>query len=109
MSEPFHNDDDDDADDDDDLDEERVSNSSSSAGGRMHRKDGSGPGLDDSSSIHKRNTLPQLVAHAAASSNAPRPGPGVNGAGGSNSSTNIINGRAPLDGKAAGGAFGRWL
>lgn len=110
VGEPFEDDDDPEDDDDDEYDDRRNS-SSSSANGRRNRQDGSGHGHEDSTgSIHKRTALPQLVAHAAAASTSARPGPGVNGNGASSSSMNIMSGTSnPTDGKAAGGAFGRWL
>lgn len=107
VGEPFEDDDDDDDDEDNELDEHGASSSSSNSEHRS-RRDGSGNGHDDTASLHKRTVLPQLEANAAASMT--RPGPGVNGSGGSMSSANIINGRTnATDGGAAGGAFGRWL
>lgn len=108
----YDDDDDDDAVDDDD---QQGGTSSSGSSERMRRGDGSGHSLEGGSSngsnTNKRNLLPQLVAHATASSSANvRPGPGVNGNGTSMSSTNLINTRASVsEVGAAGGAFGRWL
>lgn len=113
VGEPFEDDDEDDDDDDGDegagLDE-RVNSSASGSNGHRSRQDGSGHGIEDTAeSLLKRTALPQLVAKATASSSS-RPGPGITGTGASSSSTNIINGKtSAAEGKAAGGAFGRWL